>query len=452
MVRLPFAKKDYVLGTVILRDGWMLLKRGSWVSIRDGDPSSATPVPGWRYAPAADPALAVRFTDDTHEVVDVDGTVHATVEVPWTVAMPERGDDDGGLTKGQLADGSIVKAGGAFSLNDGSLAREWPVGLEAEAVLRGRWVVLEPSYRSARGPAVLDVETDELLEAPGDTDLSYPMWVTSPGLEACAVDVSRSGDYSGHSPIVVARPGEVPRVFDHPIRYPSLCWLDDRRLLIQSERKYPWVLDTISGELRERTDIPKNMAARAVIDGRGTAEQFEAAFPPRKKQAKGPVEHPLPAELQQFLDDGDQLPASAMGMTGAVVLTPSPERVTLAVSSDDRPWEADDPHRGEDGFYEVPAYSLIDDCEEEFNPLGLLVWLPVEGCFGTWDPEHWDLIAFPTATWADIVADPARFLDALGDPYAPEPYMAPINHHPFVRADGTVVGPPKIKARKPAKG
>ena len=30
-----------------------------------------------------------------------------------------------------------------------------------------------------------------------------------------------------------------------------------------------------------------------------------------------------------------------------------------------------------------------------YDPVGVLVWLPVEGCFGAWDGDHWDLITFP---------------------------------------------------------
>lgn len=435
-VRLPFAKRGYVLGHPVLRDGWMLMERESWLSIRDGDPASATPLPGEDYVAAADPALAICVIDDHHAVVDVDGAVHAEVDVPWRTPMPERGDDTAGMTQGQLADGSIVKAGGAFSLSDGSLVREWPRGLEAAAVLRGRWVMLEPAYRSDRGPAVLDVETDELLEAPGDPELSYILWIHSPGLEACATYPLPMGRRTGGHPIVVARAGEVPRTFDQPLSYPSYCWLDDRRLLIQSERKFPFVLDTISGELTERRDIPKNMAARVEITGRGTAAAFEAAFPPQRKKQAGPVEHPLPTELRDFLERGEQLSASAAACCGTVVLAASPQRATLPVDTDDRPWEVDDPHRGDGGHYEVPAMSLVDDCEHEYNPLGLLVWLPVEACFGSWDPEHWDLLTFPGATWADIVADPARYLDAIDDPSSKDPYLVPVGH-PYVMPEPT---------------
>ena len=88
------------------------------------------------------------------------------------------------------------------------------------------------------------------------------------------------------------------------------------------------------------------------------------------------------------------------------------------------------------GHYEVAAISLVDDCEHEYNPLGLLVWLPVEACFGSWDPDHWDLLTFPGATWADIVANPARYLDAIDDPSSKDPYLVPVGH-PYVMPEPT---------------
>ena len=81
-----------------------------------------------------------------------------------------------------------------------------------------------------------------------------------------------------------------------------------------------------------------------------------------------------------------------------------------------------DPCRGK-GCYVVPAVNLIATCEL-YDPYGILIWIPRGRLFATWDCDH-HLIqvlcarhirggsAFiEPATWADIVADPARFLGA----------------------------------------
>ncbi len=77
------------------------------------------------------------------------------------------------------------------------------------------------------------------------------------------------------------------------------------------------------------------------------------------------------------------------------------------------PLESEDPHVEDEvgGYYHVPAVSLVKECEF-YSPQFLLVWLPQEGLFGNGDEEHGHLLTFPSANWADIVAQPAQYLEA----------------------------------------
>jgi hypothetical protein len=86
-----------------------------------------------------------------------------------------------------------------------------------------------------------------------------------------------------------------------------------------------------------------------------------------------------------------------------------------------------DPHIGEDGYYSIPAVSLTGECKN-YDPDFILLWLPQERLFGTWDCDHWVLQVFRGANWPDMVANPAAYLnaqwdvnDALGSPFIPWP-------------------------------
>lgn len=74
-----------------------------------------------------------------------------------------------------------------------------------------------------------------------------------------------------------------------------------------------------------------------------------------------------------------------------------------------------DPNLHEDGFYSVPAVSLTGKCAS-YDPEFILLWLPNEKLFGTWDCDHWSLLVFPKASWSDIVASPAPHLNSQWDP------------------------------------
>jgi hypothetical protein len=74
----------------------------------------------------------------------------------------------------------------------------------------------------------------------------------------------------------------------------------------------------------------------------------------------------------------------------------------------------DDPHAGEEGYYSIPAVSLTGECKS-YSPEFILLWLPRERMFGTWDCDHWVLKVFRDSSWSDIVASPASYLNAQWD-------------------------------------
>jgi hypothetical protein len=103
----------------------------------------------------------------------------------------------------------------------------------------------------------------------------------------------------------------------------------------------------------------------------------------------------LPADLITFLDRERQLkydPSTCEA--GAVTLLP---RSALKLQA----------------FGEVSGVDLIATCTGDYEPEGLLVWLPGERRFGVWDTSHDLLLAFsPNVSWSQIAYSPARFINA----------------------------------------
>ena len=87
--------------------------------------------------------------------------------------------------------------------------------------------------------------------------------------------------------------------------------------------------------------------------------------------------------------------------------------IALPVDSDDNHPDASlDPHAGEPGAYAVTAIDLVSVCDPAYEPVGILVYLPTLGVFGTCDCDHWDLRVFPGVAWDQIAADPSTYVDA----------------------------------------
>jgi hypothetical protein len=135
----------------------------------------------------------------------------------------------------------------------------------------------------------------------------------------------------------------------------------------------------------------------------------------------------LPKELKDFLQSEKQLEYDHSRC--------EPGKITLKnfndlevgevwIDSEESPIAQKDPNKEKEGYYSVPAVSLIEDCEG-YDPEFILLWLPNEDLFGTWDCDHWDLKIFPKATWNDIVKNPLPYINAQweGDSKIAEYFM-----------------------------
>lgn len=128
----------------------------------------------------------------------------------------------------------------------------------------------------------------------------------------------------------------------------------------------------------------------------------------------------LPEDLRGFLADDKQLDYYPSDCEPGVVQLLPLDRLALQLfpmytDSDSMTGEnlnAADPHRGENGYYPVKGVNLVGECAN-YEPCGLLMWLPREGCYGIWDSTHWHISEFRSdQTWSQIAADPAAYLDA----------------------------------------
>lgn len=127
----------------------------------------------------------------------------------------------------------------------------------------------------------------------------------------------------------------------------------------------------------------------------------------------------IPADLRSFLNAKKQLEYDVDECEmGAIELLPleSLQLHRFPTDVDNGPLDnSSDPHYRQMGCYLVPAVSLIAECEG-YDPFGLLLWFPVEKCYGTWDSSHTLLEAFsPDVTWSDIAKEPAKYLNAFWD-------------------------------------
>jgi hypothetical protein len=129
----------------------------------------------------------------------------------------------------------------------------------------------------------------------------------------------------------------------------------------------------------------------------------------------------VPDDLRAFLSARKRLKYDADECEpGRIKLLPISKLATGQVWINARPADdpRGDPYAGEDGHYAVPAINLVAEAEG-YDPEYILLWLPGEGLYGTWDSDHAELLVFPGVTWSDIVDDPLPFIAAQWD--GPEP-------------------------------
>jgi hypothetical protein len=141
----------------------------------------------------------------------------------------------------------------------------------------------------------------------------------------------------------------------------------------------------------------------------------------------------VPDDLQAFLRGRKQLEYQAMDCEpGWIKLLPLSKLRLGEVWINARPTKKakGDPHAGEDGHYTIPAVNLVADAED-YDPEFILLWLPEEGLYGTWDSDHAELLVFPGVSWADIAADPRRYIAAQWDVPGPGVAFVPYPKSPY---------------------
>jgi hypothetical protein len=142
----------------------------------------------------------------------------------------------------------------------------------------------------------------------------------------------------------------------------------------------------------------------------------------------------LPKELKNFLQSEQQLEYDHSNCEPGKITLKKFKDLNVGevwIDSEESPIAEKDPNKEKEGYYSVPAVSLTEDCEG-YDPDFILLWLPNENLFGTWDCDHWDLKIFPEATWNDIVKSPLPYINAQweGDSKIVE-YFVPYPEYEF---------------------
>jgi hypothetical protein len=157
-----------------------------------------------------------------------------------------------------------------------------------------------------------------------------------------------------------------------------------------------------------------------------------------KRRQKAPAPE-LPADLVAFLAAGKRLeydPSSCEA--GAVTLLPlgTVKLERFPVETSGSKLFEQDPHFPKVNSYLVLAVNLVARCTGDYDPVGLLIWLPVERRYGVWDSSHCTIQMFgPEVTWERIAASPVSHINAgwTGiDPDAPPMEdLVPWPTHPY---------------------
>jgi hypothetical protein len=124
----------------------------------------------------------------------------------------------------------------------------------------------------------------------------------------------------------------------------------------------------------------------------------------------------LPADLVAFLTAGQQLeydPAPCEAGAVTLLLLSKLKMERFPVETGDLRNCEDDPHYPEVNSYLVLAVNLVAACSGDYDPVGLLLWLPVEKRYGVWDSSHCTIQMFgPEVAWKQIAARPVQHINA----------------------------------------
>jgi hypothetical protein len=124
----------------------------------------------------------------------------------------------------------------------------------------------------------------------------------------------------------------------------------------------------------------------------------------------------LPADLVEFLRAGKQLEYDPGTCEAGAVTLLSLDQLCLELFPMDcqsTRVARRDPHRGERGCYLVEGVNLVASCTGGYHGAGLLLWLPRDERYATWDDSHDYIGVFRSwARWKHIVEAPAQHINA----------------------------------------
>ncbi|MGF1578154.1 MAG: hypothetical protein ACFCD0_02195 [Gemmataceae bacterium] len=152
------------------------------------------------------------------------------------------------------------------------------------------------------------------------------------------------------------------------------------------------------------------------------------------------AEHPapdlhLPPDLVAFLAAEKQLAYDPEECdAGAVTLIPLSklqlQRFPVETSSES--WYKEDPNAPGVNSYLVLAVDLIGSCNDNYEPAGLLLWLPIERRYAAWDSSHCVIDQLPAdLTWGQIATDPVPYIETSLGRDLPTDRLVPWDTHPY---------------------
>ena len=134
----------------------------------------------------------------------------------------------------------------------------------------------------------------------------------------------------------------------------------------------------------------------------------------------------LPSDLVAFLRGDRSLNCDLSDCEiGAFTFHPldAVTEIELLLSTQGDEWIADDPYGG-NGHYVVLAHDLLAS-SEDYDPLGLFVYVQQLSAYGSFDCDHESLIIYPDLTFTDFLTAPVRYINAA---WGPDPEIAiPVN-------------------------
>lgn len=125
----------------------------------------------------------------------------------------------------------------------------------------------------------------------------------------------------------------------------------------------------------------------------------------------------IPQELENFLKDKKELEYDFLSSEPWKIALKAYEELKIEeiwVDSEWSPIYNEDPNKDKRWYYSIPAISLVGSCEY-YEPDFILLWLPSEKLFWTWDCDHWDLRVFLNTSWSDIVKNPLPYINSQWD-------------------------------------